>query len=337
LENTSPASFSRCFSLFSPENFLAYDDFDNTPDNGGRRKSWAPHLQHFVAGDPTWKNGKGAGIIGAVNYLSQQGMNAFSFLTMNINGDDRNVYPYISPTSRQRMDVSKLAQWEIVFEHADKMGMFMHFKTSETENDQLLDGGELGPERKLYYRELIARFGHHLALNWNLSEEITNTISQIKQFSDYFKANDPYRHIVVTHTYPQNLNVYANLTGHPTFDGASLQSLPANVFQNTLQWVQASAAAGHKWIVTNDEQNPASTGVVPDSVDSNHDVIRQRALWGNMMVSFDANILEHDLLPMLFSDTFSHTWITLFRRLAARVWSTTLGSITRTVIFPART
>ena len=34
------------------------------------------------------------------------------------------------------------------------------------------DNGDLGPQRKLYYRELIARFGHHLALNWNLGEEV---------------------------------------------------------------------------------------------------------------------------------------------------------------------
>jgi hypothetical protein len=97
-QNTIAPLLTNC-STFSPENFLAYDDFDNTPDTGGRRKSWAPHVQHFVAGDPTW-NGKGSGIIGAVNYLSQQGVNAFSFLTMNINGDDQNVFPYISSTKR---------------------------------------------------------------------------------------------------------------------------------------------------------------------------------------------------------------------------------------------
>ena len=51
-------------------------------------------------------------------------------------------------------------------------GLFLHFKTQETENQGLLDGGEVGPQRKLYYRELIARFGHHLALNWNMGEEI---------------------------------------------------------------------------------------------------------------------------------------------------------------------
>ena len=33
------------------------------------------------------------------------------------------------------------------------------------ENDQLLDGGDLGIERKLFYREFIARFGHHVSLS----------------------------------------------------------------------------------------------------------------------------------------------------------------------------
>jgi hypothetical protein len=44
------------------------------------------------------------------------------------------------------------------------MGLNLHFKTQEIENSQLLDGGVLGNERKLYYRELVARFSHHLAL-----------------------------------------------------------------------------------------------------------------------------------------------------------------------------
>lgn len=47
----------------SPENFLAYGDFDNTSN----RKSWAPHIGDWVSGDPTWSDGKGKGIIGALN------------------------------------------------------------------------------------------------------------------------------------------------------------------------------------------------------------------------------------------------------------------------------
>lgn len=91
----------------SPENFLAYDEFDNTPNTRNRRKSWAPHLSDYQIGDPTWDGGKGQAIMGAINYLAiEKGMNVFSFLPMNIDGDDKNVFPYISNNSggdRQRI------------------------------------------------------------------------------------------------------------------------------------------------------------------------------------------------------------------------------------------
>ena len=41
-----------------------------------------------------------------------------------------------------------------------------------------MDAGELGPERRLYYRELIARFAHHLGFYWNVGEENDNTPAQ---------------------------------------------------------------------------------------------------------------------------------------------------------------
>ena len=40
---------------------------------------------------------------------------------------------------------------------------------------EALDLGALGPERKLYFREIIARFGYELALNWNVGEENSQT------------------------------------------------------------------------------------------------------------------------------------------------------------------
>ena len=56
--------------------------------------------------------------------------------------------------SHFRYDCSKLDQWEIVFEHADRLGLFLHFKTQETEVDNeaafAFDGsGEVGQERRL--------------------------------------------------------------------------------------------------------------------------------------------------------------------------------------------
>lgn len=268
----------------SPENFLAYADFDNTPNRKGFRKTWGPHAGDWNPGDPVWKDGLGKNIIGALNYLSKKGMNAFSFLTLSAGGDDGNVFMWISLDSRTRYDCSKLEQWEIVFAHADAVGMFMEFKTQEQENDQLLDGGEIETERRLYYRELIARYSHHLSLTWNLGEENTNTKEQRRAFADFIRELDPYDHLIAVHTQTMEKDdVYVPLLGHPTFDGASLQSKIYEVQSETKRWIDRSAASGRPWIVTNDEQNPCKAGVLPDAEDFWHNTVRKYTLWGNIM------------------------------------------------------
>lgn len=288
----------------SPENLLAYADFDSTYSlaEAGQQRSgeaptaplhrYEPHVSDWNSGDPTWQNGKGKGLIGALNYLASEGANAFSFLTMNVEGDGNDVWPWVAPDVRDRYDVSKLAQWEIVFSHADASGLFLHFKTQETENDLLLDGGDLGPERRLYYRELVARFAHHHALNWNLGEE--NDIwdelddpdqTRIKAYIAYIHDLDPYDHPVVIHTYPgQHEEVYRPLLGDASeLDGVSIQTNFDNVHAATREWVRASVESGRPWVVANDEQGPHTIGVKPDGPDSNRDAIRQHTLWGNLM------------------------------------------------------
>ena len=272
----------------APENFLAYEDFDNTPDNGGRRKSWSPHQQDYNTGDPSWKSGKGTEIIGAINYLASEGLNVFSFLTMNINGDDRNVYPYVNSSGFLHFDVSKLDQWGIVFDHAQTKGMYLHFKTQETENETLLDDGAVSTERKLYYRMLIARYGYHLALNWNLGEENNDqSDQQRKDMAQYFYDHDPYHHNIVIHTYPgQQENIYRPMLGsNSELTGVSIQIGWNSVHTETKQWVEESAAAGKKWVCANDEQGSANVGVPEDAYTGTPDKhgIRKETLWGNLM------------------------------------------------------
>lgn len=266
----------------SPENFLAYADFDQTPTN---KHVYAPHAGDWQSGDPAWKGGKGKNIIGALNYLSGKGMNSVYFLTMNVTGDGNDVWPWTSSGERYRFDASKLDQWEVVFSHMDRKGLLLHVVTQETENDQLLDGGGLGLQRKLYYRELIARFGHHLAIVWNLGEENTNTDAQRKAFADFIRAVDPYDQPIVIHTYPGQYDaVYNPLLGHPSLEGPSLQmGSPSSTHGETVKWVQRSAQNGRKWFVSLDEIGPANDGVVTDGEDFNHDGPRKNALWGNLM------------------------------------------------------
>jgi len=281
----------------SPENFLAYAEFDGTWRAKAKAKPrpgeaatdglhhYLPHLRDWQPGDPTWRDGLGKGIIGTLNYLGTQGVNSVYFLTMNVEGDGQDVWPWISPTQRDRFDCSKLDQWEIVFSHMDQLGIMLHVVTQEQENDQLLDGGELGPERKLYYRELVARFAHHLGLVWNLGEENTNTDAQRRQFAQYIHRLDPYGHPIVVHTFPgQYEKVYQPLLGFPHFHGPSLQmGNMRQTYQETLRWVQRSAQAGRKWIVCLDEIGPAEVGVQPDSEDPGHHEVRRYALWANLM------------------------------------------------------
>lgn len=302
----------------SPEVLLAYADFDGT-EPGRRRPArqgeaapvqqlhrYTAHLNDWKPGNPTWKGGLGKGLIGALNYLAEQGANAVSFLTYNAGGDGDNVWPFVSRDKRLHYDVSKLDQWQIVFDHAQALGLFLHFKTQETENDDLngpgrdyaLDGGELGIERKLYYRELIARFGYLLALNWNLGEENTQTADQQRAMARFFHEHDPWHHPIVIHTYPDwQDRVYTQLLGNRSFlVGASLQNPWNATHQRTLHWVKTSAANGRPWVVANDEQNPPEFGVPPDpgyagqsgwarnrdNGYSLHD-IRKLTLWGNLM------------------------------------------------------
>ena len=152
----------------SPETFLAYSGFDGTytMKSNASIKKYESHIKDWKEGDPTWKSGQGKGIIGAINYLSGKGVNAFSFLTYNAGGDGDNVWPFVKRSEKFHYDCSKLDQWQVIFDHAQAKGMYLHFKTQETENDdnkgrrgreevyglvvESLDGGDLGPERILY-------------------------------------------------------------------------------------------------------------------------------------------------------------------------------------------
>ncbi|OHB80434.1 MAG: hypothetical protein A2Z25_01660 [Planctomycetes bacterium RBG_16_55_9] len=280
----------------SPENFLAYADFDDTYDasaDSGSYKEvgtfihrYEPHVRDWKPGDPTWKNGKGKGMIGALNYLASKGMNSVYFLTYNLDGGDgRDTWTWTTSTIRDRFDCSKLDQWEIVFSHTDRLGIMLHVVTQETENDRRLGGSAgLNPIRRLYYRELVARFGHHLAVMWNLGEENNTPDKDRKEIAAYIRALDPYDHPITVHTHNnQSPKFYQGILGDSCFEASSIQSDLDRYYRDAVELRRLSAEAGRKWAIFGDEQAPASHGVLPDADDPNHEEPRKLALWGNLM------------------------------------------------------
>lgn len=295
----------------SPENLLGYEDFDGTYRHSndfrdGESKTeglhrFATHGQDFTAG-PTWQDGKGKNLLGAISYLAGKGVNSIYFLTNNIGGDGKDVWPWVDHETLDRFDVSKLAQWERVFSHADDLGMMLHFVLQETENETMLDNGDTGPQRKLYFRELIARFAHHRAVTWNLGEEngpndwseTFQTNAQQEAEIAWLADHDPYHNYIVLHTHPGEeafAVIYEPLLGNKQLGGLSLQmGNPFEAHEVTKKWLKLSNEAGAPWLMTVDETGPWYRGLDPDTgytVDNgkshNHDSLRAFTLWGNLM------------------------------------------------------
>ncbi|MGE5428463.1 MAG: DUF5060 domain-containing protein [Methylococcaceae bacterium] len=292
----------------SPENFLAYIDFDQTYRYGNKAifregeanpqescHKYEAHIKDWKAGDPTWQNGKGKGIIGALNYLASQGVNSQYMLTMNIQGDGNDVWPYADYNERTRFDCSKLAQWDLVFDHMDRLGMMIHLVLQETENECLLDGGNTKNQRKVYLRELVARFGHHLAVTWNMGEEngpagwtpVGQTDQMRKDMATWLKSINPYPNFVVVHTHSDNEHqdqVLNPLLGFEQLDGPSMQIAEVEkIHERILHFINASAKTQKPWVVNLDEIGWSWKGVMPDAFDQQHDTVRHYALWGSMM------------------------------------------------------
>lgn len=309
----------------SPENLLAFEDIDGTyrmkaekregeAEANDKIHSYQNHRKDWTTADLSWQNGKGKGLIGALNYLSDKGMNVAYFLTLNILGDGKDVWPYEDPSDFSRFDVSKLEQWNLIFTHMQDKGILLHIVLQETENELMLDEGNTGPQRKLYLNELIARFGHHPGLIWNLGEENgpasfspnAQNDTQRKAMISHLKSNDPYKHPVLLHTHshePAREDVLSQILGFKALDGLSLQVDNREEAAKVVEiWKKNSLKHGHHWLIAMDEIGLWHTAALTDSLDPGHQTLRGDVLWGTLLSGaagvewyFGANYPHNDL------------------------------------------
>ncbi|MBN1307515.1 MAG: DUF5060 domain-containing protein [Chitinispirillaceae bacterium] len=280
------------FGASSPSNFLDCGDFDNTPASAFT-KTWADHAADWHSGDTTWGDAqKGKGIIGAINYLSSKGINTLSFNTLTLGGTDPSVFPYTAPDSFTRFDCSKLDQWQIVFDHANSKGIAVELRTQIAAAEKLLDDGECGPQRKLYYRELISRFAHNLGVIWNLGDENGQTTAQRVACANLIREIDPHRYpsrpilLPVVEGSVEQAYMPLLLDTSSWITGISLQSNFAEVHDVVMKALDSIRYYDVRLrTVTSDCQTPKATGVPPDGTagSPDQDAIRKNVLWGCLM------------------------------------------------------
>jgi len=194
--------------------------------------------------------------------------------------------------------VAKLRQWEIVLDHAQRRSIFLHFVLNEAErgNKSELDNSALGVERKLYYRELIARFGHHVALQWNLCEEYNLDLKLapelVKSYAEYIHAVDPYDHPITVHHAGKLPQAWDPFLGFRLFPVTSFQWEKTDIVE---KWRKASSEAGFPQVIGMDEFFPDTTSV------SNADRHRREYTWP---IYLSGGQLEYILEELIKTDDF---------------------------------
>lgn len=168
----------------APETLLAYTDFDGTiaPKKNAPLKTWHPHVRDWGAGDPTWKDEKGKGLIGALNYLASKGCNTFSFLPYNAGGDGNNVWPFVAREDNLH-DVRKLCLWGTLT--AGGAGVEYYFGYKLPQNDLLCEDFRSRDRSWDYCRIALDFFRDHQIPFWemtNADELIGNATNSNDRF-----------------------------------------------------------------------------------------------------------------------------------------------------------
>jgi hypothetical protein len=154
-----------------------------------------------------------------IDLLNRWGINSIYVITNNIGGDRKDTWPWVGETESQaksnsdRFDTSKLQEWEDFFSYIQAKGIVLHFVFND-------DSAWKGYDEQLYIREMIARFGHHPGIIWNVGEEANEIFTDREQiaFAAMIHELDPDNHPVTVHRkspWP--------FLGEKEFDSASIQ------------------------------------------------------------------------------------------------------------------
>jgi CubicO group peptidase (beta-lactamase class C family) len=204
----------------------------------------------------------------AVDYLAGRGINSLYIMTHNLDGDDKDVWPWLGATAKEakrnsgkdaRFDIARLREWRELFEYMQRQGVVPYLILEDDSAWKNYDHGR-------YFREMIARFGDLPAVVFNLGEEHNENyrLREGLQLAQRFKQLDPYDHPLGIHNVNRANNDYVDSpdveltsiqTGMPGRKGSLEYAVEHN--RIAVQWINRCRERGRRVLVVNfDEGRP---------------------------------------------------------------------------------
>ena len=194
----------------------------------------------------------------AVDFLSSKGVNSIYVITNNIDGDRNDTWPWLGDTpgeakqNSNEFDVARLQLWEDFFTYAESKGVVLNIILND-------DSAWNGYNHDLYFKEMVARFGHHPGLIWNLGEEANEIYTDQEQINlaKKLRSLDSYGHPITVH----RVDPWPFL-GDPNFDLTSLQ--PMN---GALDFSTANIRDQNGVVITHREESAAACRPIAVMID----------------------------------------------------------------------
>lgn len=197
----------------------------------------------------------------AIDYLAAKGINSLYIMTHNLDGDDKDVWPWLGRTAKEakangganaRFDVATLEEWRQLFDHMQAKGVVVYLVLED-------DSAWKGYDHARYYREMVARFGYLPALLFNFNEEYNEnyTLPEALDFMRQLKDLDPFQHPRGIHNVNAPTDAYISAT---QVDFTSIQTKgtsPLEHHRMTVDWIQRCRALQHRVLMIGyDEGRP---------------------------------------------------------------------------------
>lgn len=139
----------------------------------------------------------------AIDFLAERGINSFYIMLHTLEGDHRDVWPWLGKTQRDakrsagknaRFDLARLEEWRELFDYMQTKSVVPYLVLED-------DSAFKNYDHDRYYREVIARFGYLPAVLFNLGEEANENYS-LRQSLNYLgrlAQIDPFDHPLGIH------------------------------------------------------------------------------------------------------------------------------------------